>query len=82
MKFVPSTEKEKQRRLAVVTKARAKWPSRHHIALTEMDGVWKIHTRPGTWEWDRTVSPPFAREVGSVIYWTGSSLEEAEAAVR
>lgn len=68
--------KDRERRLAVVMAARLKWKVRG-VALEELRGVFTLKGLTGKWTLDASVSPPFAREA-SIIYWTGSSLEDAE----
>ena len=67
-------------RLAVVMAARRKWNDRF-IALTELNGVFQLKSLTGKWELDTSVNPPFARDK-SIVYWTGSSFEEAKKAVK
>jgi hypothetical protein len=67
---------DRERRLAVVMAARKKYGV-GGMALEELRGVFTLKRLTGKWTLDTTVTPPFAREK-SDIYWTGSSLEEAE----
>ncbi len=73
-------ERELERRRAIVEAACKKWKDRR-IALIELQGV--VTLRPLTGHWTRISGVhDQLMELDSQAYWQGSTLDEAEKAVR